>query len=262
MQVPAPSAARSEIIGRLRNAGCVFAEEEADLLLAEGSCPDALDARVKQRVGGMPLEQILGWAEFCGRRISVAPGVFVPRRRTEFLVERAVALLPRGTNVVVDLCCGSGAVAAALDAALQPAALHAADIDPAAVACARRNLPGGNIHEGDLYGALPKGLRGCVDVLTANVPYVPTEEIALLPVEARLHEATWALDGGADGLDVMRRVAAGAREWLAPGGSVLVETSRHQAETAAAVFEACGLTAAVACSDEFGSAVVSGTRKR
>ena len=168
----------------------------------------------------MPLEQVLGWAEFCGLRVAVVPGVFVPRRRTEFLVQQAAELAPASTDVVLDLCCGSGAVAAALGKLLAPAELHAADVDPAAAACARKNLPAAQVHEGDLFDALPARLLGRVDVMAANVPYVPTQEIALLPAEARLHEAAWALDGGADGLAVMRRVAAGAPEWLAPGGSV------------------------------------------
>ncbi|MEV7646469.1 putative protein N(5)-glutamine methyltransferase [Arthrobacter sp. NPDC089319] len=261
MQVSQSSACRDGIVSRLRAAGCVFAEEEADLLLADDRHPEVLAARLEQRAAGMPLEQVLGWAEFCGLRVAVAPGVFVPRRRTEFLVQRAAEVAPAGTAVVVDLCCGSGAVGAALNKLLAPAELHAVDVDPAAVTCARQNLPAAQVHEGDLFDALPSGLRGRVDVLAANVPYVPTREIALLPAEARLHETAWALDGGADGLAVMRRVGAGAPEWLAPGGSVLVETSERQAEAAAGVFERCGLAAAVAYSPEHGSAVVAGTRR-
>ena len=108
--------------------------------------------------------------------------------------------------------------------------MHAADIDPAAVRCARRNIAAaGQVYEGDLYDPLPATLRGRVDILVANVPYVPTEEIGLLPAEARVHEARVALDGGADGLDLLRRVTAAAPPWLAPGGHLLVETSERQA---------------------------------
>ena len=109
--------------------------------------------------------------------------------------------------------------------------LHAADLDPAAVRCARRNVAaaGGRVYQGDLYAPLPKQLRGRVDVLVANAPYVPADAVALMPPEARLYEARVALDGGVDGLDVLRRVAAGAAEWLAPGGRLLVETSEAQA---------------------------------
>ncbi|MYW20100.1 putative protein N(5)-glutamine methyltransferase, partial [Streptomyces sp. SID2955] len=133
-------------------------------------------------------------------------------------------------------------------------------IDPAAVRCARRNLAafGGLAHQGDLYDALPPALRGRVDVLTANVPYVPTAEVALLPAEARDHEPLVALDGGADGLDVLRRVAAAAPGWLAPGGCLLAETSERQAPSAVAAFTAAGLTTRLAVPDEPYTHVVIG----
>ncbi|KND26819.1 putative protein N(5)-glutamine methyltransferase, partial [Streptomyces stelliscabiei] len=215
----------SSVVTALRAAGCVFAEDEAELILATARTPDEAATMVDRRVAGLPLELVLGWAEFAGLRITVEPGVFVPRRRTEFLVEQALAAVP-GAAVVVDLCCGSGAVGAALAAALDGAELHAADIDPAAVRCARRNIAphGGHAHEGDLFAALPDRLRGRVDILAANVPYVPTGEVPFLPSEARDHEPLVALDGGRDGLDVLRRVAGEAPEWLAPGGCLLVET--------------------------------------
>jgi len=247
------------IISRLRAAGCVFAEEEARLLMSTARTPDELDAMVDRRVAGLPLEQVLGWAEFCGLRITVAPGVFVPRRRTEFLVRQAAAVARPG-DVVVDLCCGAGAIGAALAAAVDRAEVHAADIDPAAVRCARRNLPGprGHVYQGDLYEPLPGGLRGRVSVLVANVPYVPTGEIGFLPPEARAHEPRVALDGGADGLDVLRRVAAGAAEWLAPGGHLLIETSKRQAPSAQAAFAASALAAWVASSVDPDGTVVIG----
>lgn len=191
---------------------------------------------VDRRVAGVPIEYILGWVEFRGLRIAVEPGVFVPRRRTEFLVDQAVALSPPAA-VVVDLCCGSGAVGAALVAALNRVELYAVDLDPAAVRCARRNLLRGSVWEGDLFAVLPTGLRGRVDILVANAPYVPTDEISLMPPEARDHEHHLALDGGGDGLDVHRRIAAGAPRWLAPGGTLVIETSRHQAQR---TVEACG----------------------
>jgi len=216
---------------------------------------------VDRRVAGLPLEHVLGWAEFCGLRIAVGPGVFVPRRRTEFLVGQAIALAPP-RPVVVDLCCGSGAVGAALAAALEPAELHAADIEPAAVRCARRNLPDRQVHEGDLYAALPAMLRGRIDVLAANVPYVPTEHVALLPPEARDHEPRVALDGGSDGLDLLRRVTADAPHWLAPGGFLLFETSERQAPHAALAVAGSGLTPRVAQDEEWGATVVIGIRPR
>jgi release factor glutamine methyltransferase len=235
---------RVSIVDRLRAAGCVFAEEEARLLIDAAGTPAELAAMVERRAGGLPLEHVLGWAEFAGMRIAVAPGVFVPRRRTEELV-RAAAALARPGNVAVDLCCGSGALGAAL-AAVVDVTVYAADVDPVAVACARRNLPAHRVYEGDLYDALPAELRGRVDVLLANVPYVPTGEVALMPPEARDYEPRVALDGGADGLDVLRRVAAGAPEWLAPGGHLLFETSERQAPVAVAAIERHGLIARVA----------------
>ncbi|AXK37416.1 putative protein N(5)-glutamine methyltransferase [Streptomyces armeniacus] len=300
---------RSAVVDRLRAAGCVFAEDEAELLIAAAPTATALDALIGRRAAGEPLEHVLGWAEFRGLRITLEPGVFVPRRRTEFLVRQALALGHQAeedrTPVVVDLCCGSGAVGAALAVALERVELHAADVDPVAVRCARRNLaaalrngrgsgtygpyevpetyaPGDTyealkapeayaprpphkpyaVYEGDLYAPLPATLRGRVDILAANVPYVPTDEVALLPSEAREHEPRTALDGGADGLDVLRRVAAEAAQWLAPGGCLLVETSERQAAEAVEVMRAGGLGVRVKRSEELYATVVIGARLR
>ena len=262
----APSAPAPRVITRLRAAGCVFAEDEARLLAAAAATPDQLDALVERRVSGLPLEHILGWAEFCGLRIEVDAGVFVPRRRTGFLVQQAAQLLAGtgGTGpapVVVDLCCGSGAVGTALAALAGPLELHASDIDPAAVRCAVRNVVplGGAVHEGDLYEPLPARLRGRVDILAVNAPYVPSAEIGTLPQEARLHEPRVSLDGGTDGLQVQQRVAAAAPHWLAPGGHLLIETSRRQASRTAGLFIRNGLTARVARSEELDATVVIGT---
>ncbi|MEU6091863.1 putative protein N(5)-glutamine methyltransferase [Streptomyces sp. NPDC047085] len=257
-----PVLSPTAVVSALRAAGCVFAEDEAELLLATARTPRELAAMVDRRAAGLPLEHVLGWAEFHGLRIAVEPGVFVPRRRTEFLVDRALEQAP-DARVVVDLCCGSGALGAALAARLGAVEVHGADIDPAAVRCARRNLApfGGHTHTGDLYDALPSGLRGRVGILTANVPYVPSAEVPLLPAEARDHEPAVALDGGADGLDVLRRVAAGAPEWLAPGGCLLSETGEHQAPAAVEAFERAGLTARLAESEEWQAHVVMGIRE-
>jgi release factor glutamine methyltransferase len=259
MSAPTFQPSHSAVTARLRSAGCVFAEDEARLLIAAARTPDGLDRLVEQRISGLPLEYLLGWAEFRGQHIAVDQGVFVPRRRTEYLVQEA-ARLARPGAVVVDLCCGSGAVGAALAAAVGGIELHAADVDPVAVRCARRNLGpvGGQVHEGDLYSALPDSLRGRVDVLVANAPYVPTHSIGMMPPEARLHEPLVALDGGADGLDVQRRIAAEAAFWLAPGGRLLIETSVRQAPTTAALFEDAGLSARVFQSEEFDATVVLG----
>ncbi|MFH8801983.1 putative protein N(5)-glutamine methyltransferase [Streptomyces sp. NPDC017936] len=258
-----PSLSRDDVVRALRAAGCVFAEDEAELLLDAARTPDELAALVDRRVAGLPLELVVGWAEFHGLRVAVEPGVFVPRRRTEFLVAQALARVPHA-SVVVDLCCGSGAVGAALASALGRVELHAADIDPAAVRCARRNVTalGGRVHAGDLFEALPGRLRGRVDILAANVPYVPSGEVPLLPAEARDHEPLTALDGGADGLDVLRRVAAGAARWLAPGGCLLVETSERQAPDAVEAFTRGGLTPALVVDEELYAHVVIGAKDR
>jgi release factor glutamine methyltransferase len=247
----------SSIVDALRRAGCVFAEEEAQLLVEAAASPEQLAALVARRVEGEPLEQILGWAEFYGLRVAVRPGVFVPRRRTELLVRVAAGLAVEGA-IVVDLCCGSGAIGAALRSAVPRIELHAADVDPAAVACARANLVGALVWEGDLYQALPHDLRGRIDVLAVNAPYVPTDAVALMPPEARDHEHRVALDGGRDGLEVVRRVALGATEWLVPGGHLLIETSVAQAPLVAEIFAHNGLSAVVHHDDDIAGTVVVG----
>jgi release factor glutamine methyltransferase len=263
-------AAGPDVVAALRAAGCVFAEDEARLLLVQARTPAELAELVARRVHGEPLEQVLGWAEFDGLRVALEPGVFVPRRRTQLLVAQAVeAVRAREASggdpvVLVDLCCGSGAVAAAVAARLGelgPAAeLHAADVDPAAVRCARRNLAGiATVHAGDLLDALPQRLRGRIDVLAASPPYVPTDAVRLMPPEARVHEPRVALDGGADGLDVVRRVVAQARGWIADRGRLLFDLSEKQAPAAARVLGAHGFTAWVRSDEDLGASVVGGT---
>ncbi|MFD7031696.1 putative protein N(5)-glutamine methyltransferase [Streptomyces sp. NPDC059917] len=268
---PLPSPLRSlageGLVAVLRAAGCVFAEEEAELLLAAAAEGADLAALVARRVAGQPLEHVVGWAEFCGLRMEVGAGVFVPRRRSEFLVREAAAGTRAGA-VVLDLCCGVGAVGAAVAARLGGrdggggVELHAVDIDPVAVSYAARNVApyGGRVYAGDLYGPLPTRLLGAVDLLVANAPYVPTDRIALLPPEAREHEPLATLDGGADGVAVQRRVAAGALPWLAPGGRLLIETGGHQAPRTAEALTTAGFGAvAVVSSEELEATVVIGT---
>jgi len=269
----------SGVAARLRAAGCVFAEEEARLLLAAASGPAEMALAVERRVAGYPLEHILGWAQFCGLRIELDAGVFVPRRRTELLVNEAAALLSAGLPpngrlqkgqprerrddagpVVVDLCCGSGAVGVAIASRIDGLELHAADVDPAAVDCARRNLArvGGEVHQGDLFRALPRVITGKVRVLAVNAPYVPTGAIATMPHEAREHEPLRSLDGGADGLDFHHRVAEEAAAWLQPGGNLIIETSERQAGRTAAILKRAGFAARTVHSDELDGTVVVG----
>lgn len=261
MSLSQSSPQRSLLIARLRAAGSVFAEDEATLLIDAAQTPDDLAAMVEKRIVGFPLGQILGWAEFCGLRIAVDPGVFVPRPRTELLVRQAVALARPGA-VVVDLCCGSGAVGVALVSAVPQVTLYATDISPAAVRCARRNLDdgGSRVLEGDLFEPLPSTLLGGVDLLIANAPYVPSDAIELMPSEARNYEPRVALDGGLDGLEVQRRLAADALLWLAPGGSLLVETSEGQAPYSAAIFARHGLVPRIVTFNDLEATVVIGTK--
>ncbi len=229
MLLPLSVADLAVVVARLRAAGCVFAEEEAAVLREAATDRTQLEHLLGQREQGRPLEQVVGWVDFCGVRVAVAAGVFVPRRRTELLAREAVALAPP-EPVVVDLCCGSGAIALVLARRLTAATVHAADLDEASVACARGNLRGlGTVWQGDLFAALPVDLRGRVDVLAVNAPYVPTAAIALMPREARTYEPRGALDGGPDGLALHRRVAAEASAWLAPAGHLLLECSAAQA---------------------------------
>ncbi len=249
-----------DITARLRAAGCVFAEDEAQVLLQAASTPSDLAAMVDRRVAGAPLEYVVGWALFCGVRIVVDAGVFIPRRRTELLVREAAAVTRKG-SVVVDLCCGSGAVAVALARSSDRLEVHAVDVDAAAVQCARRNVEpvGGRVYLGDLYEPLPGDVRGRVDLVVANAPYVPTSELGLMPAEARLHEPRVALHGGPRGLDVLERVITRAPEWLATGGHVLVESSERQAPQVVEFCMSSGMDASVRrCPDTDATVVLAG----
>lgn len=268
----ASSPAHTALTTRLRAAGSVFAEDEATLLLEAGSGdPGRLRGLVERRVAGEPLEYVLGWASFGGHRIRVTPGVFVPRLRTMAVVRAAASLLRPG-DTVVDLCCGAGAIGLALLDAVGPLQLVASDIDPAAVEVAAENLGDHGVAVlGDLFDPLPSRLRGSVDVVAVNAPYVPTDAIALMPAEARSYEHRVALDGGPDGLDLHRRIAASVGEWLRPapgagagapraGGAVVIEVAESQAAVSAAIFAAAGLEARVESDGSVDGTVVVATR--
>lgn len=275
-----------ELTSALRAAGCVYAEEEAAILVQAAGSRTELASMLAQRIRGFPLEHLVGWAEFCGMRIIVAPGVFVPRRRSEFLVHQALAGIAGHAGMaglagsvgsagsgelagrirqgrplkILDLCCGSGAVGAALAHELHGCELHAADLDPAALSCAAKNIAAyhGEVYCGDLFDPLPETLRGSLDVIVANAPYVPTDAIRFMPQEARMHEPTAALDGGVDGLDLQRGIAVQAPLWLRAEGLLLLEISARQAESSAALLIAHGFAASVSHSEYFDSTVVTG----
>ncbi|WP_408897226.1 putative protein N(5)-glutamine methyltransferase [Nocardioides sp. R1-1] len=254
-----PSPTPEPLVARLRAAGCVFAEEEAAVLAASAGSASELEELVARRVAGEPLEYVVGWVAFDGGRVGVEPGVFVPRQRTAYLVELAAGTVTAG-DVVLDLCCGSGALGLALARRVPGIAVHASDVDPVAVACAARNLApvGGSAVVGDLDAALPSALRGQAAAILANVPYVPSRAVALMPPESREHEPRGTVDGGPDGLDLLRRVAGVAPRWLRPGGALLSEVSETQAPAAATVFAAAGLDPSVHHDEERDATVVSG----
>jgi release factor glutamine methyltransferase len=189
----------------------VFAEDEARLL-------DGREDLVERRIAGERIEHLLGWADFGGVRIAIEPGVFIPRPQTVALAKDAVAAHP---EVVLDLFSGSGAIAAYVQAHAPDARVVAGELD--VHQCLRRNVR--EVHTSDVDAGIPTELEGRVDVLTANVPYVPTSALEYVPHDG---EPVSALDGGADGLDWLRRVVTIAPRWLRPGGIVLMEAARHQ----------------------------------
>jgi release factor glutamine methyltransferase len=263
----------------LAAAGCVSAPAEADWLLEEAVDEESLRAMVARRVAGEPLQYVIGWAPFGPLRLVVGPGVFVPRPETEGLADRAATRLrsrpeppegsgePRGgarvRPIAVDVCTGSGAIACFLAAEVPGARVLATELDPGALAWARRNADryGVELLAGDLDEPLPAALAGRVDVLCANVPYVPSGAIATLPTDVRDHEPRLALDGGPDGLDVLRRLVARAGHWLAPGGGLLCEIGEDQAETGVALLTAAGLVEVAVHPDLVGrDRILEGTR--
>ncbi len=218
---------RASVAEILGGAGSIAAIDEADeLVRAAGGDEDLLEDLVARRTNGEPIAWLTGAVTFCGHRLLVEPGVYVPRRHTEALALGAVTLLP-ATGVAVDLCTGAGAVAAVLAAAVSTARVLATELDGTAAGCARRN--GLEVFEGFLDDPLPSSFEHRVDVMTAVVPYVPTESIRLLPRDVQAFEPRLALDGGADGTDLLAEVARRSLRWLAPDGWLLLELGGDQA---------------------------------
>ncbi len=212
---------------RLAEAGSVAAAEEADeLMAAAGGDPDVLGDLIARRTTGEPVAWLTGTVTFCDVELRLGPGVYVPRWQTEPLARRAVTLLPDG-GVAVDLCTGAGAVARVLATAVPTARVVATEIDPEAVRWARRN--GVEVFAGFLDDPLPRELEHRVDVMTAVVPYVPTEALHLLPRDVQVYEPRWALDGGVGGTALLTEVVRRSTRWLRPGGSVLLELGGDQA---------------------------------
>jgi release factor glutamine methyltransferase len=227
-----------ELIARLAAGGCVAPREEADALVKAAEGTERLDDLVARRLSGEPLAWITGSVAFCEINVRVDRGVYVPRPHTEILARRAAELLP-ATGIAVDLCTGTGAVAVVLRSARPGATIAATDSDHAAIACASAN--GVTALLGDLDGPLPDHLRGRVDVMTAVVPYVPTEELHLLPRDVLAFEPRQALDGGPGGTIVLERVIRRSARWLRPGGRLVLELGGDQAERLGDAILAAGL---------------------
>ena len=234
----------------LTEAGCIAAGEEADeLIQAAAGDPDVLDDLVSRRTNGEPIAWLMGAVTFCGVGLLVAPGTYVPRSQTEPLARRAVTLLP-SAGVAVDLCTGVGAIAAVLAAAVPTARVLATELDNEAVRCAQRN--GVEVFEGSLDDPLPRDFEQRVDVLTAVVPYVPTDSLRLLPRDVQAFEPRLALDGGADGTDLLVQVVPRSTRWLRPGGWLLLELGGEQAEPIGRLLHDVGFEGLDVMADEDG----------
>jgi release factor glutamine methyltransferase len=228
----------------------VASEDEAKDLLAKARGDiGTLEELVERRLAGEPLAWIVGHAPFDGTDVRIDPGVYVPRWQSTELVSRAVTRLPaRGT--AIDLCTGSGALAIAMRRARPWARILGTDIDVRAVRCARAN--GVVAYRGDLFDPLPHGLEGTVDVVVAVAPYVPTPALELLPRDTLTFESISLYDGGPDGTEYLRRIAAEATRFLRPGGALLLEVGADQPELLRDQLELLGYTDYSAWSDEDG----------
>jgi release factor glutamine methyltransferase len=229
-----PVNAVGDVAGRLRRAGCVAADEEAAELVAAAPDDSVLEAWIHRREQGEPLAWITGTMRFGGHVIRVDPGVYVPRVQSEELARRAAALLPVD-GWALDLCTGAGAIAAYLAAAVPTATVIGVDIDLRAAICARRN--GVRVIQADLDQTLRSG---AFDVVAAVAPYVPTQELRLLPSDVQRFEPRRALDGGDEGLDVVRSVVRGAARLLRAGGWLVIELGGAQDRALRPILAATG----------------------
>jgi release factor glutamine methyltransferase len=202
---------------------------------------------VERRRGGEPVAYLRGYREFMGFRFKVDRRVLIPRPETEMLVEAALRALrdeERGERpFIADLCCGSGAVGLSLARVLPEAFVALADVSSEALAVARENAVALGVAgrvvflAGDLASPLvDAGFAGKIDVLVANPPYIPEEEIDTLPRDVRRFEPRLALDGGPGGLKAIGRIAREAQRLLKPGGSLFMEIGDGQGRSCEALF--------------------------
>ena len=214
---------RRDVVDRLRAAGCLAADDEADEMLSAATDPATLQSWVWRREHGEPLAWITGTQVFCGHHVRVDAGVYVPRPQSEELARRAADVLAARGGPALDLCTGTGAIARHLMDTVPTAGMVATDIDARAVRCARTN--GVAVVQADLAAPFA---AGTFEIVTAVAPYVPTESLAVLPADVRRYEPRRALDGGGDGLDLVRRIVAEAARILRPGGSLFLELGGDQ----------------------------------
>lgn len=241
-----PDICSEELAERLARAGCVAPEEEAQELLAFAPDHATLQAWVSRREQGEPLAWITGRVDFFGRGLHVGVGVYVPRHQTWPLAARAASLLP-DTGRAADLCTGSGAVAAYLRSKRPRAVVVGTDIDCRAAASASANGVAVVVADLDL------GLRsGIFDVVTAVAPYVPSRAMRLLPRDVTRYEPRLALDGGDDGLAVVKRSVTGAARLLRQGGWLLAEIGGDQGNGITAVLATAGFASPTFWFDEDG----------
>jgi release factor glutamine methyltransferase len=240
----------STLTEMLARAGCVAADEEAaELVAAAGGDTPRLLSLVHRRLRGEPLAWVTGQAAFGELIINVDPGIYVPRWQSLELAARAAGRLP-DTGRAIDLCTGSGVIAAALRVRRRSAHIVGTDCDPGAIACARGN--GVDALRGNLFDPVPPDFEGTTDVVVAVVPYVPTPALHLLPHEARSFEAASHYHGGADGTDLLRRVIVEAPRFLRPGGALVLELGGDQASLVEPQLKELGYTDIEMWADEDG----------
>ena len=258
--MPALSTLVRKTARRLEAAGVGDARIEADLIwmtalemdraalyaaFSEEPPPEAArraEALCQRRLNREPIAYLMGEREFYGLRIAVGPGVLIPRPETETVVEETLRLVERvPAPALADVGCGSGAIAVALAIARRDAGVHALDVAPRALELTARNAAANGVSErvrvaeSDLLAALP----GRVNAVAANLPYVASAEIPLLEPEVSRFEPREALDGGEDGLDLVRRLLAEAGGRLLPGGALILEIDPRQSAAAQAAARGC-----------------------
>lgn len=253
-----------DLAQRLAAAGVPSPEADARALLRHGD-PESREEQIARREAREPLQLILGSVGFRYLDVAVRPGVFIPRPETEVLAGEAIERTPPG-GVVIEPCTGTGAVAIAVATEAEPGEVHAGDVSASAVSLARENAAAAGadvvVRAGDLLGAFPAGLRGRVDVLVANPPYVAEAEARGLEPEVADWDPRAALVSGPSGHEATDRLIAAAGEWLAPGGWLLLEVADVRARATAERATTAGLAAATVIDDLAGRPRVVAARRR